>query len=78
MPAENIELIEEVIKNISDKFQPAEESDLRDLSREQLINKIIIAESTIQVVKQENKVLEWENNVWNREHLIQSPRRPRI
>ncbi|MBC7887911.1 MAG: hypothetical protein H7Z13_08470 [Ferruginibacter sp.] len=78
MYTENKELIEEVIKNISNKFQSTEEPEISQLSREQLINKLIIAESTIQVVKQENKVLEWENNIWNREHLSKSPKHPYV
>ena len=65
MYIENRELIEAVVKNLSDEYQPTRASLRNQLSRDELISKLIIAESTIQIIKEKVKVLERETHVWN-------------
>jgi hypothetical protein len=69
---ENKVIIDAVVKNLSNEYEITAVSVSNRLSRKKLINKLIIAEAIVQILKEKNIVLEWQNivlewqmNVWN-------------
>jgi hypothetical protein len=65
MCMENINRIETVLNNLSKKYEPTGTSILGELSKEDLISKVITAEASLEILKEVMQVLEWENSVWN-------------
>ncbi|MEO5889053.1 MAG: hypothetical protein ABIQ31_02315 [Ferruginibacter sp.] len=59
------ELIESVVKTVAGEYEFTLDSLNHQMSNDELINKLIIAESAIRILKDRVKVLEWENNIWN-------------
>ncbi|MEP7110668.1 MAG: hypothetical protein ABI760_21930 [Ferruginibacter sp.] len=62
---EDQKLIEAVVKNISLEYELRKISSDDQLSKDELISKIIIAEATVQILKEKIRALEWENHIWN-------------
>ncbi|MEP7107106.1 MAG: hypothetical protein ABI760_03975 [Ferruginibacter sp.] len=65
MDIENKERIEAVLNNLSRKYEHTGTSLLGKLTKEELINKVITAEATLEILTEVMKVLEWENATWN-------------
>ena len=71
---EDQKLIEAVVKNISLEYELREASPDSQLSKDELINKLIISEATVQILKEKIRVLEWENHVWNSSDVLKVSR----
>ena len=65
MHTNNDQLINDVISNITHEYELTSRSLETPSTKDELIRKLIISETTVQMLKEKIKILEWENFIWN-------------